>query len=251
MGTARAWLASGVCPACSAIRQLIGLAKTAAISDSNFNEERTAILCRMLFTARPGSTFNRPSLLGGPSFLGGAPPREAPFSVEKNLNFIDWPSEPIEIVDGVPFLVVTGYTYEGYWDPRSAESYVRYCVQNCDWSSFPFSLKPEPEMRQALRKLIDSPKWRRPLEAWEQQHLTEQILLERPASVDGVVQRWDEKQGTLFLTVAGSVQARKFTSSRRLRAGMRIRVFYFPSGLEVPSRPEEAVAVEPLPKPKR
>ena len=157
----------------AAIRQLIGLAKTAAISDSNFNEERTAILCRMLFTARPGSTFDRPSLLGGPSFLGGAPLREAPSSVEKN--FIDWPSEPIEIVDGVPFAVVTGYTYEGHWDPRSAESYVRYCVKNCDWSSFHFSLRTEAEMRQALRKLIDSPKWRRPLEEWEQQYLTEQI----------------------------------------------------------------------------
>jgi len=157
----------------AAVQQLIGLAKTAAIPHSIINQQGTAILCRMLFTARPGSTFDRPALLGGPQFLGGAPQSEAPFNV--NRNFTNWPSEPIEIVDGVPFAVVIGYIYEGYWDPRSAESYVRYCVKNCDWSSFHFSLKSEAEMRPALTKLIASPKWRQPLEEWEQRYLTEQI----------------------------------------------------------------------------
>ncbi len=105
----------------AATQQLLKLAKTAAtrgLSSLDY-EQRTAILCRMLFIPRKGSTFERPAFLGGPSFLGGEALREDQFSVRKN--YINWPSEPIEIVDGIPFAVVSGYGYEGIWNPQSAE----------------------------------------------------------------------------------------------------------------------------------
>ena len=60
--------------------------------DMNKNErEKTFVLCRMLFVAKPGGECRRP-MLGGPMFVGSG-------KVE------DWPLEPIEIVDGVPFSV--------------------------------------------------------------------------------------------------------------------------------------------------
>ena len=155
----------------AAVKKLTALGKAAAISDSTANEQRTAILCRMLFTARPTSTFKRAGFLGGPSFYGES---RSEFAFD-TTSYTNWPSEPIELVDGIPFAVVNGYIYEGLWDPHAAESYVHYCATNCVWSSIHFTLKSEAQKRQALQKLIASPKWRRPLETWERQVLTDQI----------------------------------------------------------------------------
>lgn len=152
----------------AAVEQLIGLAKSAAISRPTDDEQRTAILCRMLFTARPGSTFKRASFLGGAFFYGEGPSLDT-------TSYTNWPSEPIELVDGIPFAVVYGYTYEGYWDPHGAESYVRYCTTNCVWSDFHFAIKSESQKRRALQKVIASPKWRRQLDAHERLDLAEQI----------------------------------------------------------------------------
>jgi hypothetical protein len=152
----------------AAIRQLLILAKTAVISNASANEPRIAILCQMLFTKRNGSTFERPRILGGASFYG------EDYTL-KTTSYTNWPSEPIELVDGVPFVVVYGYTYEGFWDPHGAESYVRYCMTNCDWSSLHFTPKSQGQKRDALKKLFDSPKWRRPLVPWERQSLSQQI----------------------------------------------------------------------------
>jgi len=154
----------------AATQQLIELAKLAAISNtkSTANEQRTAILCRMLFTARQASTFKRAGFLGGARFFGEE------YVVESH-SYSKWPLEPIELVDGIPFLVAYTYGYEGIWDPHGAESYVRYCTTNCNWSSFQYTAKSDAQKKQALTKLIASPKWLRPLEAWEQESLREQI----------------------------------------------------------------------------
>lgn len=108
----------------TATQQLLRLAKSAAsIGRSTLdNEQRTAILCRMLFTNKPGSGFERPAFLGAPVFLGEGILRSDPFRLRKN--FIHWRSEPLEIVGGIPFAIVTGYSYQGIWDPHAAESYV-------------------------------------------------------------------------------------------------------------------------------
>jgi hypothetical protein len=163
----------------AATQELLKLAKSVATATNSFsvldNEQRIAILCRMLFTNKPSSDFERPAFLGAPAFFNGDGEELRPdrFSVTKN--YINWPSEPIEIVDGIPFAVVNGYSYEGTWNPHAAESYVHYCITNCVWSRYHFTLKSEAEKREAARKLIASPKWRHPLGGWGRQYLKEQI----------------------------------------------------------------------------
>src|SRR5262245_47911083 len=57
------------------------------------------ILCRMLFKAKEGKPFRRPAM-GGATFFGGT-------------SYADWPLEPIELVDGVPFLISGSYRIGG------------------------------------------------------------------------------------------------------------------------------------------
>ena len=143
-------------------------------STSSVFEERQkiAVLCRMLFTRRPGLDFHGAGL-GGPAFLGRD--RDRSINSISDPIFEKWPLEPIELVDGVPFAVVSGYSYEGWFDPRGAELYVRYCATNCAWSSTRFTTKTREQKETALRKLLSSPRWERPLEAWEREYLTKQV----------------------------------------------------------------------------
>lgn len=127
-------------------------ALTESFQDSFDDEQRVAILCRMLFTNRLGSVFESPHYLGAPEFWDGFVP------TNYSAIYSNWSKEPIELVDGIPFSVVCGYGYEGIKDPQSAESYVRYCMTNCEWSSFHFAPKSRVEKKQALMKLINSPK---------------------------------------------------------------------------------------------
>jgi hypothetical protein len=115
---------------------------------------RVIILCRMLFRARPNGEFRRPGI-GAPVFVG---------KVESNdlrAQAKDWPREPIDLVDGVPFLVVRGYCIGGY--PEPARDYLDYCVRNCDWSAEAFGPKTAGEKREALAKLVASPRWKESL----------------------------------------------------------------------------------------
>ena len=88
---------------------------------------------------------------------------------------MNWLNEPIELVDGIPFLIVQGYSGDAWWNSHEAESYVRYCMTNCIWSDFHYTLKSEVEKQEALKKLIASPKWQRPLTSSEQEQLRQQI----------------------------------------------------------------------------
>jgi len=152
-------------------KQLLKLAQRETNNLSLNWEFRTAVLCRMLFTNKPNSDFERPTFLGGPIFPGGEPPRSDSTDIRKN--YVDWQSEPIEIVDGIPFLIFTGYIYEGTWDPYAAESYVRYCLKSCAWSSVHFTQKSATEKREAVKKLIALPKWQMLNKA--QEDLNEQV----------------------------------------------------------------------------
>jgi hypothetical protein len=111
-------------------------------------DTRTVSLCRMLFQAKPKSTFRR-TAIGAAYFLGGT-------------DYEDWPLEPIEIVDGVPFRIVRGYLVLGKAEPLAA--YLRYCREKCRWSSFKFKSKSRLDKQQALDKLLSSPKWKEKLE---------------------------------------------------------------------------------------
>ena len=154
-----------------AFKQLTNLLQSSRSSIVD-EEQKVAVLCRMLFTRRPGSDFERPSL-GGPSFLGMDSSRTIYFTSDPI--FKKWSLEPIELVDGVPFAVVTGYSIEGHVDPRSAELYVRYCMTNCNWSSVRFTTKSMEQKEAALQKLLSSAKWERQLEGWEREYLTKQL----------------------------------------------------------------------------
>jgi len=154
----------------AAAEKLLALARSSTGSAFE-NREKIPILCRMLFTPRPGADFERPAL-GGPQFLGS----DTPFAHGTvNLIFRKWPLEPIELVDEVPFAVVTGYFYEGFWSSNCIQSYVRYCMDKCEWSSVRFTTKTKQQKEIALQKLLASPKWQRPVEAWEKKFLRKQI----------------------------------------------------------------------------
>jgi hypothetical protein len=103
------------------------------------------ILCRMLFRRRAGSAhaFRAPAI-GAPTFVSGTED--------------DWPLWPIELFDGVPFMVVSGYTLGGL--PESDESYLRYCEASCDWTDVRYAVKTDQEKRHALTSFLASDRWK-------------------------------------------------------------------------------------------
>jgi hypothetical protein len=111
---------------------------------------KVIILCRMLFAQSASSNFRAP-LLGMPMYLGGT-------------NDTDWPTAPIEVVDGVPFLITSGYLLAG--KAESAESYLRYSESDADWSGVRYTIKTTQEKQDALTKLLASPKWK----TWDDAH---------------------------------------------------------------------------------
>jgi hypothetical protein len=117
------------------------------------------VLCRMLFSGRVDTEFRRP-LLGAAVFMA-------------ETTYADWPLEPIELVDGVPFHITGGYILAGRAERPS--SYVEYCVKDCDWSSYQFSPKTKAEKRRALDKLLSSAKWKRSLGEHGRAFLSAQI----------------------------------------------------------------------------
>lgn len=130
-----------------------------ALAKRDLDSEQLFVLCRMLFVRRGTSEFRRP-MIGEAGFLA-------------DTTYADWPLEPIELVDGVPFVIAGGYSLGG--EPESPESYLRYCMSDCDWITFRYREQSCVEMRSALAKLVASPKWRRPLKQEECRHLAEQI----------------------------------------------------------------------------
>jgi hypothetical protein len=120
---------------------------------------RVCVLCRMLFTRRAGSTFMRPGL-GAPILFGGT-------------DASDWPLEPIELVNGVPFLITHGYLVGG--ESESPEAYLDYCTNSCDWSQVGFSPMSEAEKRKALDTLLSSKKWKSKLDSLDRNFLASQI----------------------------------------------------------------------------
>ncbi|MEI6783588.1 MAG: hypothetical protein WCQ21_22075 [Verrucomicrobiota bacterium] len=117
------------------------------------------VLCRMVFTNRPTGDFYRPSL-GAVSFLGDTADS-------------DWPLEPIELIDGIPFVVTTRYMIQGQIELPAA--YVRYCMNSCAWSSAKFTPRTKGQKKAALAKLLASKKWRTPLSQGERDYLADQL----------------------------------------------------------------------------
>jgi len=112
------------------------------------------VLCRMLFTNKGNARFRGPAL-GGDIFNDA------------------WPLEPIEIVGGVPFLIVRGYALGGR--AETPGMYLYYCVCNCEWNPYHFQKKTEAEKQEALQKLLSSPKWKKFLDNETRAFLAAQI----------------------------------------------------------------------------
>jgi hypothetical protein len=135
------------------------LTKLYAMARDPREAPRVIILARMLFAPRPDSGLRRP-MIGGAFFLGGS-------------DYADWPKEPIEIVDGVPFLIANGYILAGL--AETSEAYLRYCETQSDWSVVRYSEKTTQEKRDALNMLLTSRKWKTVLTDPERKFLTDQI----------------------------------------------------------------------------
>lgn len=119
----------------------------------------SVVLCRMLFTPKVKGDFRRPAL-GGTTFMG-------------STDYPDWPLEPIELVDGIPFLIVRGYRLLKQSEP--ATWYVEYCLQKCDWTTIRYNPKTADEKKDALAKLLASTKWKAVLDARDREFLAAQI----------------------------------------------------------------------------
>jgi hypothetical protein len=143
--------------AAAAKLQAAGRDKAIATLHQGGRLDSAIVLSRMLFTAKPNKEFRRP-MLGAAVFLGGT-------------TYKDWPLEPIEVVDGIPFLVVWGYILFG----QREDDYPDYCVRECNWNSAVYKPKSAEEKKKALRKLLASPKWKKPLSGAEKAFLTAQI----------------------------------------------------------------------------
>jgi hypothetical protein len=123
------------------------------------HNNQVIVLCRMLFIPKSKGDFRRPRI-GAAEFMG-------------ETDYPDWPVEPIDLVDGVPFLITIGYRGSGI--PESGKSYLSYCIKNCDWSLHPFTPKSSAENKKSLEKLLASPKWNAELCEAEKMFLASQI----------------------------------------------------------------------------
>ena len=100
-------------PFIAATRDLQELGQSAAcdtlrkVATMNPHGWEVVILCRMLFTNRPAGAFRR-ARIGAFNFVG-------------DTDYSDWPREPIEIVDGVPFFIAT--SCQGGGQPEPADMY--------------------------------------------------------------------------------------------------------------------------------
>ena len=130
-----------------------------AIEESRPSGRKVIILCRLLFTNRPHHKF-RPPLLGYPVMVGETEGK-------------DWPLEPIELVNGIPFRLTCGYNLGGV--AESSGMYLAYCLRDCDWVAQSYCLKSDAEKKDALEILLASPKWKKPLSASDRAFLAAQI----------------------------------------------------------------------------
>lgn len=113
----------------------------------------------MLYTKREINWFTQPPL-GRPSCIGGT-------------SYLDWKLCPIEMVDGIPFLIATDYST--YSAPGIPSEYLNFCMTNCEWNQLSYQEKSDQELNTALNKLLSSPNWKRPLTPEEKEWLTVQI----------------------------------------------------------------------------
>jgi len=133
-----------------------------AIAAADKDGLKTAVLCRLLFVARPGKELRLP-VLGGTIYLG-------------RTGTGDWPLAPVAVVDGVPFLVLRGRQIGGLdGSPEAATAYLDHCLEVGDWSGTAFFPKTDAERKAALEKLLADPRLKDKLSPGERTLLAGQI----------------------------------------------------------------------------
>jgi hypothetical protein len=119
------------------------------------------ILCNMLFEPPPRSNSRGPRFTAA-KYMG-------------ETNEAQWPLEPIELVDGVPFLVVKAGSWTGGLSEDAAALTVQWFVDNWRWRAMKYVSKTQAEKESALTKLKASMKWVRPLADDEWRFLADQV----------------------------------------------------------------------------
>lgn len=122
-------------------------------------EDQIIVLTKMLFVSKKDSILRRP-FVGAAGFLG-------------NTSYDDWAGEPIEIIDGIPFLITRGYSLGGC--PESSLLYLEYCIENGEWTSIIYKTKTDEELKKALSLLLACEKWKIELNEIDTEFLKKQI----------------------------------------------------------------------------
>ena len=149
--------------------------------DPDHDGYQPVVLCRMLFTAKPGGSFARPAI-GVPYFLGmGTDIRSRVLGERTDLGI--WPLEPITLVDGVPFLVCARYQLGDY--PDDSLGYVGRCMHDDAWNPTPYRLKSTSEEEAALQTLLAAPVWHGDLSREDRAFLAVQLEPSARAFVTG------------------------------------------------------------------
>jgi len=123
-------------------------------------QDQIIILTRMLFQSKIDTLLRRPYL--GVAFF---------FS---DTDYDDWQTEPIEIVNGIPFLIVGGYSLRGL--SESSLNYLEYCIENGKWTENNYSAKTEAELKAGLDILLNDKKWEKELSPNEKSFFEKQII---------------------------------------------------------------------------
>jgi RNA polymerase sigma factor (sigma-70 family) len=142
-----------------------GIAKLKELAESDTDGFKTIPLCRMLFTPKAGREFRRPAL-GTMTFAGSR-------AFGMNPEPRDWPLAPLEIVEGVPFLLTTNMTLAK--SPESAQRYLQYCLDECVWKTTLYAPKTTEELRQALATLLADKRLKGVYEESDQLFLAKQL----------------------------------------------------------------------------
>ncbi len=122
--------------------------KTLTLSSQKENSQyQLILLCKMLFTSKEKEF--RPPMIGEPELVGKS-------------DLLKWKFLPIEIVDGIPFLIVKSYTIKGRQE--HAGNYLDYCLSECVWNLRKYRIPNKEEVETALKKIINSKKWNKRLD---------------------------------------------------------------------------------------
>jgi hypothetical protein len=140
----------------AACQTLLGLQ-----TNRNIGGIHAFVLCRMLFTHRGTNEFRAPLRHGFKDYL--AERRE------------DWPLNPIELVDGIPFCIAVMDGWSGAGPSESPEQYLRYCMTNCDWSTYQFHEVSGKQKSDALAKLLSLKQVRQPVSEIAKKFFSAQI----------------------------------------------------------------------------